>query len=54
VERFATLIEDFQHADQREGRLVAASGRLMFDGDLRCLGHDVNLYSNPEDQGEVV
>jgi hypothetical protein len=54
VERFATLIEEFQHADQREGRLVAASGRLMFDGDLRCLGHDVNLNSNPKVQGEVV
>ncbi|KAL4980118.1 hypothetical protein BDW66DRAFT_125667 [Aspergillus desertorum] len=54
VERFATLIEEFQHADQREGRLVAASGRLMFDGDSWCLGHVMNLNSNPEDEGEVV
>ncbi|KAL4811675.1 hypothetical protein BDW67DRAFT_171499 [Aspergillus spinulosporus] len=54
VKRFATLIEEFQHADQREGRLVAASGRLMFDGDLRCLGHDVYLNATAEDRGEVV
>jgi hypothetical protein len=43
VKRFAGLIKEFQHSEQREGRLVTESGRLMFDGDLACLARGVKL-----------
>jgi hypothetical protein len=43
VKRFAGLIKEFQHSEQREGRLVTESGCSMFDGDLACLARGVNL-----------
>jgi cytochrome c len=35
--RFAELIDEFEHAEQKQGRLVTESGCLMFHGALTCL-----------------
>jgi hypothetical protein len=43
AERFAELIQEFQHTKQKQGRLVTESGRLMFDGDLGYLARGVSL-----------
>ncbi|PIG69510.1 hypothetical protein AARAC_011498 [Aspergillus arachidicola] len=43
AERFAELIKEFQHAEQKQGRLITESGRPMFDGDLGYLARGVSL-----------
>ncbi|GMG35159.1 unnamed protein product [Aspergillus oryzae] len=43
AERFAELIKEFQHAEQKQGRLITESGRPLFDGDLGYLARGVSL-----------